>query len=172
MGYHQAMKEKLKDHFMRIGPRRFVVGTVIILILLDILNGIYLKQVWGKNDEALLLQVIRMIEVNPADFDQATMAEMRGLIDKSFSFMLFSILLNNLFFYLFYLRKKLWAQGFVLFYTLTAAIFSAAMIFDGFTLGIGWFIFNLLTIPVYLYLYAGVKLLKKETTLEPEKKAR
>ncbi len=157
---------------MKIGPRRFVVGTVIILIILDILNGIYLKQVWSKNGETLILQSLQMAQLNPAELNPGTMTEIRGLMDKSFSFFLFAIFLNNLFFYLFYLRKKLWAQGYVLFYALSAGVFSMTMIVDQFQMGMGWIIFNLLTIPVYFYLYFGVKLLKNETTLVPEKKAR
>jgi hypothetical protein len=46
------------------------------------------------------------------------------------------------------------------------------MIFDGLGMGLGWMAFNLLTIPLYFYLYMAVKLLKKETTLEPKKKGR
>lgn len=168
------MKEKLYPHFMKIGPRRFVVGTVIILIILDILNGYYLKLSMAKNDlsHKMVLLIIERMQLNPSDFDRATMAEIGGLVDKSFDFFLFLVLFNNLFFYLFYLRKKLWAQAYVLFYTLTAGIFSLLMIFDGYGMGMGWMIFNILTIPLYLYLYMGVKLLKNETTLVPEKKAR
>lgn len=165
------MKEKLYSHFMKIGPRRFVVGTVIILIILDILNGVYLKMAMAKNQlsEKMVLLIIDGMKLEPVDFDRATMAEISGLVDKSFDFFLFLVLFNNLFFYLFYLRKKLWAQGYVLFYTLTAGIFSMMMIFDGYGMGAGWMIFNLLTIPLYFYLYFGVKLLKNETTLAPKK---
>lgn len=168
------MKEKFLNHFMKIGPRRFVVGTVIMLILLDILNGLYLKLSWIQKGltEKMILLVIQQMKFQPGDFDQATMSEIGGLVEKSFDFFLFVVLVNNLFFYFFYLRKKLWAQGYVLFYALTAAIFSVTMIFDGYGMGPGWFIFNLLTIPFYLYLYMGIKLLKDETTLVPKKKGR
>ena len=168
------MKEKLYNHFLKIGPRRCVVGIVILLIILDILNGIYLKSSWDLKDtsQQMVILMIKLMKASPADFDADTMLEMSGLIDKAFDFMLFLLLMNNLFFYLFYLRKKLWAQAYVLFYTLTASIFSIAMIFDGLAMGLGWMIFNLLTIPLYFYLYMAVKLLKKETTLEPKKKGR
>lgn len=168
------MKEKLYNHFLKIGPRRCVMGIVILLIILDILNGIYLKSSWGlKNtSDQFVLVFIKLMKASPADFDPDTMREMSGLVDKAFDFMLFLLLVNNLFFYLFYLRKKLWAQGYVLFYTLTASIFSVLMIVDGLSMGWGWMIFNLLTIPLYFYLYMAVKLLKKETTLEPKKKGR
>lgn len=168
------MKEKLRNHYMKIGPRRFVVGTVIMLVILDLLNGLYLKLSWVQKglSEKMLLMVIDRMKFQPHDFDQATMAEISGLVEKSFDFFLFVILVNNLFFYFFYLRKKLWAQGYVLFYTLTAGMFSGLMIFDGYGMGAGWMIFNLLTIPLYFYLYMGVKMLKNETTLVPEKKGR
>jgi len=168
------MKEKLLNHYMKIGSRRFVVGTVVMLVILDILNGVYLKFSWVKNglSDKMVLMFINGMQLKPIDFDQATMAEIGGLVNKSFDFLLFVILVNNLFFYFFYLRKKHWAQGYVLFYTLTASIFSIMMIFDGNDMGSGWMIFNLLTIPFYLYLYLGVKLLKKETILVLEKKGR
>lgn len=168
------MKEKLYNHFLKIGPRRCVVGIVILLIILDILNGIYLKGSWGLKNTShqMVLLIIQLMKASPADFDLDTMREMAGLVDKALDFLLFLLLLNNLFFYFFYLRKKLWAQGYVLFYTLTACIFSITMIFDGLGMGWGWMIFNVLTIPLYFYMYMAVKLLKNETTLEPKKKGR
>jgi len=168
------MKEKLLSHYLKIGPRRFVVGTVILLVLLDVLNGVYLKLAWVKNDlsQKMVLTIIDRMKLQPGDFDHATMVEIGGLVDKSFDFFLFLILVNNLFFYFFYLRKKLWAQGYVLFYTLTAAVFSCMMIFDGYGMGAGWMILNLLTIPLYLYLYFGFKLLKSQTTLVPKNQGR
>ena len=168
------MKEKLLNHYMKIGPRRFVAGTVILLIILDILNGIYFKLYWVKNSisEANVMMILDRMQTHPEELTQATLAEMGGLVDQSFNFFLFVILINNLFFYLFYLRKKLWAQGYVLFYTLTAVFFSFATLFMGGGMGVGWFIFTLINIPLYLYLYLGVKLLKNETTLVPQKKAR
>lgn len=168
------MKEKLYNHFLKIGPRRCVVGIVISLIILDVLNGIYLKGSWTLKNTShqVVLLIIKFMKATPADFDADTMREMSGLVDKAFDFMLFLLLMNNLFFYLFYLRKKLWAQGYILFYTLTAGIFSVLMIFDGLGMGWGWMFFNLLTIPLYFYFYMAVKLLRKETTLEPKKKGR
>lgn len=167
------MKEKLLAHFHKIGPRRFVVATVVLLLVLDLVNIYYLKLSWEANrlaDNMVQLSITNM-KLNPSDFSPETITEMTGLMNKSFDFMLFLILLNNLFFYFFYLRKKLWAQGYVLFYTLTAALFSFTLILDR-GMGMGWLFFNIATIPVYLYLYCGVKWLKNETTLVPEKKAR
>lgn len=168
------MKEKIQSHFKKFAPRQFVVGVVTVLIILDILNGLYLKLSWAKNalSKNMVILIIEQMKLQAADFDHATMTEIGGLVDKSFDFLLFLILMNNLFFYLFYLRKKIWAQGYVLFYTFSGMIFSAFMIFDGYGMGAGWMIFNLLAVPLYAYLYFGVKFLKNETTLVPEKKAR
>ena len=120
----------------------------------------------------MVILVIERMKLQATDFDHATMSEIGSLVDMSFDFFLFLILMNNLFFYLFYLRKKIWAQGYVLFYTFTGMIFSAFMIFDGYGMGPAWMIFNLLAVPLYAYLYFGVKFLKNETTLVPEKKGR
>lgn len=168
------MKEKLQNHYLKIGPRRFVVGAVIMLIITDILNGLYFKIYWVKNSlsEKNVLFILDRMKTNPAELNDATLLEIGALVDKSFDFFLFVILVNNLFFYLFYLRKKLWAQGYVLFYTFTALIFSFATPFMGGGMGPAWMIFNLLTIPFYIYLFLGIKLLKNETTLVPQKKAR
>ena len=167
------MKEKLLNHYKKLVPRQFVTGAVIALVTLDILNGIYLKLSWVKNglSKNMVLIIIQRMKLQTTDFDHATMTEIGGLVDKSFDFFLFLILMNNLFFYLFYLRKKIWAQGYVLFYTLSGAIFSGFMIFDGYGMGAGWMMFNLLAIPLYMYLYMGVKVHKFETSPVPEKKA-
>lgn len=167
------MKEKLRNHYRKLAPRQFVAGVVIVLVILDILNGLYLKLSWVKNglSKNTVLLIIQGMKLHATDFDQATMTEIGGLVDKSFDFFLFLILMNNLFFYLFYLRQKIWAQGYVLFYTLSGAIFSGFMIFDGYGMGFGWMIFNLLAIPLYMYLYFGVKVLKFETTPVPKMKA-
>lgn len=167
------MKEKLQNHYRKLAPRQFVAGAVIALVILDILNGLYLKLTWVKNglSKNTVLLIIQGMKLHATDFDQATMTEIGGLVDKSFDFFLFLILMNNLFFYLFYLRKKMWAQGYVLFYTLTGAIFSGFMIFDGYGMGIGWMMFNLLAVPLYMYLYMGVKVLKFATTPMTKTKA-
>lgn len=161
------MWEKFKAHFKRIGPRRFVLLTVLSLIVTDLLNGWYLMLYWAKKDygSILMLQSMRRGGMQVSDFNAATLDEMHAFMDNLFHFFLFIILANNLFFYFFYLRKKLWAQGFVAFYTLTAALFSLSLLFDNAGLGAGWFSYNLLTIPFYVYLYFGVRTLKEETTL-------
>jgi hypothetical protein len=166
------MKQKLKAHFMNLGPRRFVGGTVLLLFILDIINSYYLKLWWLKKDisRGLMTQSIQRGQLVLSDFSQETLVEMTKFIDNCFYFFLIVILANNLFFYFFYLRKKLWAQGYVLFYTLTAALFSLTFIFDHAGLGWGWILYNCSTIFVYVYLYLGVKLLKNETTLLPQKK--
>ncbi len=160
------MKQKLHDHFVKFGPRRFVVTTVLILILTDLLNGYYLKLYWmAKNvSESLVITGLKRGGGVLEEITPSTMREMTGFVDNSFYFFLFVILVNNLFFYFFYLRQKLWAQGFVLFYTLSAAFFSITFIFDDVDLGFAWMLYNILTIPLYLYLFLGVKVLKHETT--------
>lgn len=158
--------EKLKAHYLKFGPRNCVIATVILLLALDIINTIYLRLFWLKKGLSTLLvhQSIRNSELVLEDFSRDTIMEMTGFINNTFYFFLFLVLANNLFFYFFYLRKKLWAQGYVLFYTLTAAIFQITFVLDDADLGWGWTVYNFATIFVYFYLYFGVKLLKKETT--------
>jgi hypothetical protein len=160
------MKEKLYHHFLKFGPRRFVIFTVLILISLDLVNCRYLQLSWQQNRlaEKMVELSIQNLKLTPEDFSPETVVEMTGLMTKTFDFFLFLIILNNLFFYFFYLRKKLWAQGYILFYTLTAALFSFTLIFDR-SMGMGWIFFNISTIPIYVYLYLGVKFLKDDTIL-------
>jgi hypothetical protein len=168
------MKEKLKAHFLAFGPRRWVVFTVISLIITDLINCYYLKLYWlnkGVSD-TLVQRSITQGGLLIEDFDRATLSEMTGFVNNTFYFFLFIILANNYFFYFFYLRKRLWAQGYVLFYALSAAVFSLSFIFDNAGLGAGWMSYNIFTIPFYIYLFLGVKLLKIETTLVSEKKGR
>ena len=168
------MKEKLKAHYLKFGPRTFVSLTVIVLLILDFINSYYLKLYWKSKDMSNMMvrQSMKINSLNIEDFSAETILEMTKFIDKMFMFFLLIILANNLFFYFFYLRKKLWAQGFVLFYALTAALFSVTFILDNGGLGAGWMIYNLSTIFIYAYIFAGVKVTKAETTLEDGKKGR
>jgi hypothetical protein len=168
------MLEKLRSHFLKVGPRRFVIVAVIVLTLFDVVNSYYLKLYWLKKDlsTTLVLQSIGRSGITVEDFSRDTLSEMVGFLNNTFYFFLLVVLANNLFFYFFYLKKKLWAQGYVLFYTLTAALFSITFILDKDTMGFWWTLYNVSTVIVYVYLYFGVKLLKPETTLEGGKKGR
>jgi hypothetical protein len=164
------MKEKFMKHYLGLGPRRFVIGTVILLIIMDIVSGYYLKLSWESKNvyEQMVHFWIKSLKLQTGDLSADTLVEVSGLMQKSLNFFLFLLFLNNLFFYFFYLRKKLWAQGYILFYTLTGALFSLMMIFDG--MGAGWIAVNIICAIIYTYLFFGVKFLKSETTLVPEKK--
>ena len=168
------MKDKLKAHFLKFGPRRFVIFASLSLLITDLINGYYLKLYWQAkelSERFVTLSILRS-GGDLSDFSTSTFAEMLGFVDNMFYFFLLIILINNAFFYFFYLRKKLWAQGFILFYTLTACLMSFTLVIDNAGLGAGWLIYNILTLPYYVYVYFGVKLLKEETTLGHEKKAR
>lgn len=158
--------EKIKAHFIKFGPSRFVKIAVLVLLIMDIINSFFLRTYWLGKDLSLKMvhQAIQQKGYVIENFSNETIMEMKAFIDNSFYFFLFIILINNLFFYVFYLRKKLWAQGYVLFYTLTAAIFSLSILIDHAGLSTGWIVYNLMTIPLYAYLYFGVKVLKYETT--------
>lgn len=160
------MMQKLKSHFLKLGPRRFVIGAVILLIVLDFVNGYYLRLWWDHRDMSLSLVGIaaKWHGYSLEDLVPNNIDEIKYFIDNSFYFFLLIVLVNNLFFYFFYLRKKLWAQGYVLFYVLTTALMSLAFIIEGPVLGMPWFIYNISTVAIYLYLYFGVKVLKYETT--------
>lgn len=160
------MLQKFKPHFLKLGPRRFVIGTVLLLIILDLLNSYYLRIWWQHRDLSILMtKTLAMRQgIDWSTLSQESISEVRGLVDNAFYFFLFIVLINNFFFYAFYLRKKLWAQGYILFYTLSAALFAVTFIYEGPILGLGWFIFNISTLFLYAYMYVGVKLLKFETT--------
>lgn len=155
--------QKIKNHFLRLGPRRFVIGTVLMLLLLDILNGWYLKLYWAYKNLSVAY-AHKVAQMNGIEFDPNTIEGIVYLTDNLVSFFLLIVLVNNLFFYCFYLRKKLWAQGYILFYTLTNAALMGAFLVEGPVLGMGWFVINMLSVPVYIYMYLGVKVLKYETT--------
>lgn len=159
------MREKLTAHFRKFGPRKFVIMTVVILIVTDLLNSWYLRLWWVAKDmsKTLLVQSAERSGMVLSDLGPDSIRELEQFFDSSFYFLLFIILANNLFFYLFYLRRKLWAQGFVLFYALTAAMFSGVFLFDNAGLGSAWYIYNLVMIFIYTYLFLGVKYLKQDT---------
>lgn len=172
MLHHVLMMEKLKAHFLKFGPRRFVIVTVLALAVLDLINCWYLRLYWLEKGISVQLvqQSITRSGLLLEDFSMSTMNEMIAFMNNTFYFFLLVVLANNLFFYFFYLKKRLWAQGFVLFYALTAALFQLTFLIDDAKLGIGWTIYNLAIIPVYMYLFFGVKLLKAETTIPGDKK--
>lgn len=159
------MREKFTAHFRKYGPRRFVIMTVVLLIVTDLLNSWYLRLWWVAKDmsDVLLRQSAERSGMELSDLGPDSIRELEQFFDKSFYFFLTIILANNLFFYVFYLRRKLWAQGFVLFYALTAAMFSSLFIFDNAGLSSGWYIYNIVMIFVYSYLFLGVKYLKQDT---------
>ncbi len=165
------MKEKLRQHFLKIGPRRFVLMTVFSLLILDLLTGHSFRMSLIQNgfSEKLVQLSIKQANLQASDLSTETLTEVHNLMNMSLDFMLGLILVNNIFFYFFYFKKKLWAYSYVAFYTLTAGFLSLSMIFDK-HISTGWLIFNIATIPMYLYLFLGVKLLKAETTLAPKKK--
>lgn len=159
------MREKLIAHFKKFGPRKFVIMAVIFLIASDLMNSWYLRLWWVAKDMSgtLLRQSAERSGVILSDLGPDSIRELQQFFENSFYFFLTIILANNFFFYAFYLRRKLWAQGFVLFYALTAAMFSTLFLFDNAGLGTGWYVYNLLMIFVYTYLFLGVKYLKEDT---------
>lgn len=160
------MMEKIKTHFIKMGPKRFVFGAVFLLLILDLVNSYFLRIYWVHKDLSLFY-VKKIAMKEGLDFSTLTrdsILEVKGVIDNGFFFFLLIVLINNLFFYVFYLRKKLWAQGYILFYTITNALLAVVFLVEGPILGISWFVYNLTTVFMYLYLYFGVKVLKYETT--------
>lgn len=160
------MMAKVKTHFLALGPRRFVICTVLVLLILDIINSIYLRSYWVFKDLSRMI-VERLANNQGLEFSQLseqTIIEVTAMVNNAFFFLLFLIVINNLFFYLFYLRKKLWAQSYVLFYAISNSILAITFLVEGAILGWTWFIYNLGTMFLYFYLYLGVKVLKHETT--------
>jgi hypothetical protein len=143
-----------------------VIGTVLLLIILDLINGYYIN-IWWKFRQMSWRMTELTAKIYGYDLDLVSaesINEFMGFIDNCVAVFLTIVLVNNIFFYVFYLRKKLWAQGYVLFYTLTTSLFAITFLIEGPILGFGWFVYNLSTLFIYLYLWAGVKLLKFETT--------
>lgn len=163
------MMQKMKAHFLGFGPRRFVIVTVILLLVLDLVNSYYLKIYWVQRD--LSNKYVSLIAekqgLSVGDLSPESVTEVKQLIENAVLFFLFIVLVNNLFFYVFYLRKKLWAQGYVLFYALTNAILAVLFLVEGPVMGWAWFAYNISTVLIYTYMYFGVKLLKNETVVIP-----
>lgn len=157
---------KVKAHFLSIGPRRFVICAVLVLLVLDIINSVYMRSYWVfKNLSHIIVE--RLANNQGLEFSQLseqTILEVTAMVNNAFFFFLFIILINNLFFYFFYLRKKLWAQGYVLFYAVSNSVLAVTFLIEGPILGWTWFLYNLGTMFLYFYLYLGVKVLKYETT--------
>ncbi len=157
---------KIKSHFLSFGPRKFVICAVIVLIILDIINSVYLRTYWVFKDlsRVAVEKLANKEGLQFSELSEQTIIEVTAMINNAFFFFLFIILINNLFFYFFYLKKKLWAQGYVLFYAITNSILAVIFLVEGPIVGWPWFIYNVGTMFLYFYLYLGIKVLKYETT--------
>jgi hypothetical protein len=160
------MKEKIKSHFDLYPPRYFVATCVIFLLITDLINCKFLQIYWTTRNfsKNIVAQTISKTGQLVEDFSLSTINEMTGFVDKSFYFLLFVIIVNNLFFYFFYLKRKLWAQSFVLFYVFTGALLQFSFILDHHGINTFWLIYNFLLIPLYLYFFLGIKILKNDIT--------
>lgn len=160
----------IKNHFLKLNPKIFVVFTVLLLFLLDLVNSYYLRLYWGHQNLSLIyvqqIALAQGLDIN--QLSGQSIQEIKKVIDNGFFLFLLIILLNNIFFYFFYLRKKLWAHGYVVFYALTNSILAIIFIVEGPVLGVPWFIYNLMTVFLYFYLFLGIKFLKTETTLNQQ----
>jgi hypothetical protein len=154
------MKDKLLNHFKRWKPKTFLWSMVLILLLLDLGNGQFLRLSWlEKNSSMSIVNILASQgELSLSELSHDTMTELLGMIDNTFLFFLFIVLINNLFFYLFTLRGKAWAHSYLVFYTFTGALFSLIMVIDSFGMGSFWGVFNIASILMYVYLFLGLKL--------------
>jgi hypothetical protein len=165
------MKNKIKNHFINLGSSKFIFITIITLLTLDIINSYYLSLYWDYKNFTLIY-VEKMAATQGLDIHELStqsLQEIKQMITNGVSFFLLIIILNNLFFYFFYWKKKIWAQGYVLFYTLTNALLAIAFLIEGPVLGLSWYAYNVLSVPFYLYFYLGIKIFKfKSFSLNPE----
>jgi hypothetical protein len=160
----------IKKHYLKYDQIKFITFAIFILFFLDLINSYYLRLYWTHKNLSLLY-VEKIASNQGIDFSQLSeqsIIEIKQIIDNGFYFFLFIILINNLFFYFFYLRKKLWAQGYVIFYAITNSLLSILFLVEGPVLGSAWFIYNLITIGIYLYLYLGMKSLKIQIQINHE----
>lgn len=157
---------KIKMHFLYLGARRFVLCALAVLLLLDVINSLYLREYWVHRDISRVV-VEKLANNQGLEFKQLseqTIVEITTMANNAFFFFLFIIMVNNLFFYFFYLKRKLWAQSYVLFYAVSNSILAITFLVEGPVLGWTWFSYNLSTMFLYFYLFLGVKVLKHETT--------
>ena len=153
------MKDKLLNHFKKWKPKTFLWSAVLTLLAMDFGNGQFLRLSWlEKNSSRGIVNILASQgELSLSELSSDTMTELLGMIDNTFLFFLFIILINNLFFYLFTLRGKAWAHSYLVFYAGTGALFSLIMVIDSFGMGSFWGIFNIASILIYLYLFIGLK---------------
>jgi hypothetical protein len=166
------MMLKIKNHFKKFNLFHFTLGVIVSLIVLDLINFYYLSLYWTKQNLSLLY-VQRLSLGQGLDVHQLStqsIQEIKQVIDNSFFLFLVIVLINNLFFYIFYFRNKLWAQSYVLFYTLSNSVLAVLFLVEGPILGIPWFIYNLVTIFLYIYLYLGIKFFKDESMISNQTK--
>ncbi len=160
------MIEKCQNHFKKWNPKTFLWVAVLILLILDIGNGQFLRLSWlEKNTSMFIINIMTSSgELSLNELSGDTVTELLGMFNNTFLFFLFIILLNNLFFYCFTLLRKAWAHSYLVFYTMTGAFFSLFMVFDSFGMGSFWGFFNIISIIIYTYLFVGLKLVPLNPT--------
>lgn len=151
------LQNKIRKHFQFFTLNQFQLIIVVSFIILDVLNSLYLKNYWIEKDltKIYLKKMAQMQGMSLSHLAQNSLNEIQNLISLGFTFLILLFFFNNLFFYIFYLRKKIWAEKYVLFYAFSNAILGIIFILEGPVTGLWWYFYNMMTVIIYCYCFWG-----------------
>lgn len=148
------MKTRLVIWARGLPLQRVLWASAASAWLLDILSAMYFVRYWQVKNTgermwtmAMALQGQDWYALDPEYRQQLT-----ALVAMSAGTMLVGLILVNTVFYAYLGFRKRWSWQYVLTYTLTAAAMGLATLFEGVKVGLVWDLFNILSIPAYLFL--------------------
>lgn len=148
------MKTRLVIWARGLPLQRVLWASAASAWLLDILSAMYFVRYWQVKNTgermwtmAMALQGQDWYALDPEYRQQLT-----ALVAMSAGTMLVGLILVNTVFYAYLGFRKRWSWQYVLTYTLTAAAMGLATFFEGVKVGLVWDLFNILSIPAYLFL--------------------
>jgi hypothetical protein len=148
------MKTRLINWARTLPLQRLLWTSAASAWILDILSSMYFVRYWYVKNTgermwsmAMALQGQDWYALDPEYRQQLT-----SVVAMSAGLMLLGLVLVNTVFYLYLGFRKRWSWQYVLTYTLSAAAMGLMTLFEGVRIGAFWDLFNILSIPAYLFL--------------------
>jgi hypothetical protein len=148
------MKEKFLTWARSFEAKKLAQKLSLAAFVLDILNAIYFVQYFKVQNlaERAWIMSLRLRGENWSDLDELLRLELIGVANQTAGMMILTILIVNIFFYLYLSHHKHWAWQYVQSYAWGAVGLTLLTLMEGFPVGGAWEIINLSAIPCYSFL--------------------
>lgn len=148
------MKTRLLNWARSLPLQRLLWTSAAAAWLLDIMSAMYFARYWEVKQTgaklwsmSMALQGLDWYALEPQYRQQLV-----TVLTMSAGMMLLSLLVVNTVFYVYLAFHKRWSWQYVITYAFSAAAMALMTLFEGMHVGMFWDIFNILSIPLYLFL--------------------